>query len=358
MNQREAVALRERLLSGESWFNAEGQERTTPRAKAKPPRDPVMVPSVADLMARFDGVEPSAVGSPFASTTAQQARVEREAREAREAATRDNDTAVAVASMMARMKSRAERRQSLPCYELDPMAHPDRGGSDYAATVACQSVKAHRTCEWAQDGKLCPRSRVDAAYEAARLRMAVAGVPLLPVALMLAALPGHRVEGRRVAPVPLQTRPALSVAAAWLAGGGVTVEPYAPFADRRPLLVLAGKTGREGKSAAGAWLLAQLDGIWIGAGALAGLSAAEYDRSRFVDTPTLVIDDAGTEPLTEWSRPRMYDVIAERIANNRRTVVTTNIADRGAFVRRYDERLESRIEELGRFIKLAAWVNQ
>jgi len=355
MKRTEAVALRERLLSGESWFNSEGQERPAARGKARPPKAPELVPSVEALMARFDGVDPSAVGSSFASATAQEARLQREAREASEAQRRVDDMASDIAAMMARLQSRAERRQSLPCYHLDPMAHPDRGGSDYEATRACQAVKAYKSCEWAQDGKLCPRSRVDAAYEAARIRLALAGVPVLASSLMLAALPGHRSDGARVAPVPLQTRPALSVAAAWLAGGGASVAPFAPFADRRPLLVLAGSTGREGKSIAAAWLLAQLDGLWVAAGALAGMGAAEYDRAVYVGAATLVIDDAGTEPLTEWSRGRLYDVIAERIANNRRTVVTTNIADRGAFVRRYDERLAARIDELGRFIMLAAW---
>ena len=69
--------------------------------------------------------------------------------------------------------------------------------------------------------------------------------------------------------------------------------------------------------------------------------------------------DAGAEALTEWVKGRVYDVLSERIASGKRTVVTTNIIKREAFMARYDEagstRLDKRFAESGRWINLGKW---
>jgi DNA replication protein DnaC len=123
------------------------------------------------------------------------------------------------------------------------------------------------------------------------------------------------------------------------------------------LLVLAGKNGGEGKSLAIAWLLAQLPGRWISCAELAQVQSSKYDRSELTEPETLAIDDAGTEPLTEWIRGRIYDVVSDRIGNGKRTVITTNIADWAVFANRYDDRLERRITESGRWINLGKWAS-
>jgi hypothetical protein len=142
-----------------------------------------------------------------------------------------------------------------------------------------------------------------------------------------------------------------------LAGGGAEVPPYAPFADRRPLLVLAGGDGREGKSLSAAWILAQRDGRWTTCSELAQTAIAKYDRDVYLSPEVLVLDDVGAESLTEWVKGRVYDVLSDRIANGKRTIVTTNIVEKEVFTARYDERLSRRIAESGRWIKLGKWAS-
>ncbi len=353
MTRPEATALWMRLCDGTSWFNERGEERMVDPEKACP-REPSSVPTVDELMERFSSVDPSLAPTGWLERMAAQKAAQdavREKNAAAERATVQN----AMAGMMARLRTRTERRVSLPCYELDPMAHPDKGGSDLEATTACEASRAFRSCDWSRDPLTCPRMRLGANHEATAARLRDAGVPMVLAERLLAATPGGRLDGRVIAPVRLESRPALMVAEAWLAGGGVEVPPYAPFADRRPLLVLAGKNGGEGKSLAAGWFLAQLPGRWISCAELAQIQASKYERSDLTEPQTLVIDDAGTEPLTEWIRGRIYDVVSDRIGNGRRTVITTNIADRAVFASRYDDRLERRIAESGRWINLGKW---
>jgi len=356
MERSEAVALRLRLELGLSWFNEKGEERSTPPAKARPPRDLHLLPSVDDLMRRFDGVSPaSGRGVPAVEMrTLAENRRRLEEQQARQAVQEKAERELATASMLARIEARATFRKSLPCYHLDPMANAK--GSDLEALGACEKVKGYRTCEWARDKTTCPRNRVDAGYEVVAERLRAAGVPLKYASRIREAMPGHRVQGARVDPVPLQPRPALLVLEAWLAGGGVTVPPFAPFDRRWPLLVLAGATGGEGKSLTAAWLLAVRDGLWVTSTELVSIPESTYDRDVYLRPEVLVIEEATTEPLTEWRRSRWYDVVASRIADDKRTLVTMNMADKEKFIERYDERLRRRLDESGRFIILAPWV--
>lgn len=352
MQESEAKALRLRLELGLSVFNDRGEEIPVRTGQARPPRD--QVPSVADLMARFADYNPATIPTwrlAEIASAAGNARGQVEASAERER----QETAATVAAMMARLQSRAERRRSLPCYVLDPKAHPDAGGSDYEAALACEGVKAYRECEWTRDPQTCPRNRVDAGYEELCDRMRRAGVPAVYAERIKQATPGHREAGRRAAPIPMDSRSALRVAEAWLQGGGATVDPYKPFAERRPLLVLSGAMGGEGKSFAAAWVIAMRGGLWTSCAELAQIPSAQYDRAKYIEADTLVVDEVGVEPLTEWIRGRLFDLLAERIANNRRTVITTNIDNREGLVARYEERLARRIDESGRFIRLAPW---
>jgi len=353
MTRPEATALWIRLCDGTSWFNERGEERMVDPRKAKP-RDPSTVPTIDELMARFSDVDPDATPTGWMERMAAQKAAQDAARE-REAKRERDEIQNSMAAMMARLRTRTERRVSLPCYELDPMAHPDKGGSDHGATAACEASRAFRTCDWRHDPQTCPRMRLSASHEATAARLRDAGAPAVLAGRLMSAMPGGRLDGRLAEPVRLEARPALLVAEAWLAGGGAEVPPYAPFADRRPLLVLAAKNGGEGKSLAAAWVLAQRPGRWISCAELAQVQAAKYERDALTEPEALVIDDVGTEPLTEWIRGRIYDVLSDRIGNNRRTIVTTNLADRAAFAKRYDDRMERRIDESGRFIILGKW---
>lgn len=132
--------------------------------------------------------------------------------------------------------------------------------------------------------------------------------------------------------------------------------------DRRAVVVLSGITGC-GKSLASAALLRKLGAGWfVPAAELAALDRSRTgDRSIFeraVTAGCLVVDDLGTETITDkWLAS--FDLLMEkRIGARRATVITTNLpaqTDDGSmrgFRRAYGPRVWSRLLGLGRGVYL------
>jgi len=362
----DARALRQRLELGVAVLDEDGNEAPVPKRRQRPPRG--TVPTVDELLASFGGAPRPALDPGEVRRRRELAAEQTRAEQARESARLDAQRAEVEARMLERIREREELRRSLPCYPLDP-ARPDEAPpsrlerSDVAAARACQSAGAYVSCLFRSTPDACPRSRIDRAYGEAVALLSGAQVPREFAERIAASLVGHRIDGRRVAPQPLDERPAVADVERW-----IRREPGGPpgFTGLETLLVLSGAL-RCGKSLAAAVALMSPPcepgnaGRWIAAAELTQIPISDYDPRAFVAPPVLVIDDLGTEALGEWTRPRIYGVIAERHAAKRRTVITTNL-DRATFDLRYDGardgRLHRRIDEAGKWIRLAPWTPQ
>lgn len=121
------------------------------------------------------------------------------------------------------------------------------------------------------------------------------------------------------------------------------------------LMVLSGAPGCGKTVSAARWLWASAEnrerGLWVTAARLARW--AHYDNAemdRVIKIPRLVLDDLGTEYLDEKGNylARLDEVINERYAGARPTVITTNL-NAGEFKARYHERIVDRVREDGVF---------
>lgn len=135
-------------------------------------------------------------------------------------------------------------------------------------------------------------------------------------------------------------------------------------------LVLCGDKG-VGKSVAATWALV---GVMRGGGTAARIDAtrlatlSQFDAGaeelawlKRVDM--LLVDDIGTELLTDFARARMHELFEERHETYRRTILTSNLpwhtATRNGVTlpgleQRLGERLVDRIAQAGRTVQLSA----
>jgi DNA replication protein DnaC len=74
--------------------------------------------------------------------------------------------------------------------------------------------------------------------------------------------------------------------------------------------------------------------------------------TRYASAAFLVLDDVGAEQITDWKRAVLYSLIDRRYREMRQTVITSNLSldDIAAAI---DERIASRIVEMGAVITLA-----
>lgn len=59
----------------------------------------------------------------------------------------------------------------------------------------------------------------------------------------------------------------------------------------------------------------------------------------------MIIDDLGTEQLTEWSSSILYEIIDTRYRSDKPLIITTNL-QRQEFQNRYHQRINDRIFEM------------
>lgn len=144
----------------------------------------------------------------------------------------------------------------------------------------------------------------------------------------------------------------------------------------QPLIVMSGGPG-VGKTTAGSVALADLlfdDDSWMPTGTPGGTSVIGwrllrtavfvtasaisrwkvYDHKevwRLAGADRLTIDDAGAEFAEARFMATFDELVNERYANRRRTVITTNLPV-GDFRERYGERIADRLLECGRFVAL------
>jgi DNA replication protein DnaC len=126
----------------------------------------------------------------------------------------------------------------------------------------------------------------------------------------------------------------------------------------RPMkfLALLGPGGR-GKTIAAAWAIAELGGIYISAPEFRRLASSSLwsDRPRLDELygcRLLVIDDMGSETISDPSTEAIFDIVNARQVEGAVTILTGNLT-RQQFTDRYTERVTQRIEHQGFFCESA-----
>ncbi|WP_154826372.1 ATP-binding protein [Clostridium butyricum] len=66
---------------------------------------------------------------------------------------------------------------------------------------------------------------------------------------------------------------------------------------------------------------------------------------KFKDSKLLILDDLGTEQVTEWSRNKIYEIIDYRYRNKLSTIITTNL-NMDEITNKYTQRLADRMFEM------------
>jgi DNA replication protein DnaC len=72
---------------------------------------------------------------------------------------------------------------------------------------------------------------------------------------------------------------------------------------------------------------------------------------KYSECPLLLIDDIGTEKISDWSRQIFYTLIDRRYRNMRQTIITTNKTP-DEIAATIDDRITSRIFEMGEVIEI------
>lgn len=92
---------------------------------------------------------------------------------------------------------------------------------------------------------------------------------------------------------------------------------------------------------------------WVSAAKFARLDMSKGGAAAidaYARMPVLVLDDLGAEHLGQggWFLSQLGDLVNERQANGRRTLITTNLG-RDSFIERYGDRIAERIRDGGMF---------
>lgn len=99
------------------------------------------------------------------------------------------------------------------------------------------------------------------------------------------------------------------------------------------------KKNKQVKFATSTSILQEIKRTWSG--------ESEYSESRLIDqlctTNILVIDDFGTEKVSDWVRDKFYQIINERYSHKKISIFTSNVPLHKS---EYDERITDRIKEM------------
>lgn len=266
-----------------------------------------------------------------------------------------------------RDRKRAELRVSRPCW---PSLRDSGGnsGARAAAVDACEAAGGWRNGDcgfyegfYDESGTDCPRRAEELAFQRRCSVARLAGIPQRPSRLVLSAYRGRRQQDRAaVQPQPLEETAALQIMravvgkrAATVADGGRAIT----VAGDETMVVLAGRPGC-GKSVAAAWAIVAVNagGMFLSAPVLGRVAVGEDASDPMLDAleaDVLVLDDLGCEHsgATGWAVSRVQELICARHADEKLTLVTTNL-NRADFGERYGARVLDRIAEGGLFAEL------
>jgi hypothetical protein len=192
----------------------------------------------------------------------------------------------------------------------------DRG--DLAGAETCAAAREHLGCS---ETVFCPVRRLFEKWERW-------GIPLRERRLLQADLLGTKL---------LEPRAALRAVREALTVGD------------RALVVLAGKCGA-GKTVAASWALSRRGGLYTRA---CEFTRIGFDMDAMVKANVLVIDQLGTEPMTqsEWALGQFLDVIDARYAALRLTVLCANMS-RESLEKRYTQPFARRLRDDGVFVRV------
>lgn len=73
--------------------------------------------------------------------------------------------------------------------------------------------------------------------------------------------------------------------------------------------------------------------------------------NRLDSADLLILDDIGTDKVSDWSRQIIYTIVDRRYRNMKQLIITSNLS-LDEFATRYDDRIASRIVEMGKVINL------
>ena len=298
-----------------------------------------------------DEMMPSHSASPESPDRAARAEAERRRRD--QAA---SEIGALCNRLLEKARARDVDRRLLPC-----APHVDCDEPDVAAGAeACEAAGAHRDCVWLEGAPAwCARQRDRALYVETAKRLSAGRCLELDVEnseRVLAAIPGRRVNGERVAHEPAIETDALTLVRAFLARKPVRTDVL-DFTGLERWIVLAGQPGC-GKSLAGVYAIARAGGLMV--------KAREFERihapvDEAIAAPLLFIDDLGDEHVGEarYSVAQITRVLGERFARCLPTICTTNLDRRRStpeapeqFAERYGSRIDDRLRGAGVFVAL------
>jgi DNA replication protein DnaC len=172
-----------------------------------------------------------------------------------------------------------------------------------------------------------------------------------------------RRKGVEAARVAVQGLDLPERAHALLESGAVrTTEAVLALEKAGGITVLSGLPGCGKTVAAAKWMwdfarqTQRPGGLWVTATRLARWPRYDdREMERLLSAPRLVVDDLGTEFLDVGGSfmATLDEVINERYAKRRPTVITTNL-NATTFKARYEERIVDRIREDGQFVVIAS----
>lgn len=73
---------------------------------------------------------------------------------------------------------------------------------------------------------------------------------------------------------------------------------------------------------------------------------------KYTAPSVLLIDDVGAEKISDWSRQIFYTLIDRRYVNMKPTIITSNLS-MAEFAEKFDDRVASRIADMGEVITLS-----
>lgn len=137
--------------------------------------------------------------------------------------------------------------------------------------------------------------------------------------------------------------PALDAARTFLATPGANA-----------FLTLSGPRGR-GKTFAAGWCVAERGGRFIEAHALVHAGTFDPVWRELMAAPVVALDELGAEHMNDAYRSSLYGLLNARYANERKTVLVTNL-DANQFRARYcpgaEDRLHERLRTAGTWVSL------